>query len=225
MRGFPTSIRHRLVLAFAAVLLAALLQGGIGLWSTSRLAAARALAALARSNEAAATRFAEGASTLRRLAQWVTAAAIAITVTAAGVLAWPVVRRIVRMFKQAQDTTQALCAGQLSVHREVHGHDELAALLHDLHRMADRWHALVADVRRGAQGVAHASCEIAQGSGDLSQRTEQQAAYVQEARSLSLAVDASTQNSTTARSRTPHSPNSWRPRPPPWTPKHSDWCR
>ena len=115
MRGLPTSIRHRLVLAFAAVLLAALLQGGIGLWSTSRLAAARALAALARSNEAEATRFAEGASTLRRLAQWATAAAIAITLMAAGVLAWPVVRRFVRMLKQAQDTTQPLSAGSLSV--------------------------------------------------------------------------------------------------------------
>ncbi|MFG6432988.1 methyl-accepting chemotaxis protein [Roseateles sp. LYH14W] len=310
MRFFwPKTIRHRLVLAFAAVLLAALVQGGVGLWSASRLAAATeqtvrqqlparaalgslasraaayrigqfqhtlapeterpgleaemarvltelnadgqrllelepdpatraaftqfrkawqayleqdrrvrqfmvdglplqatellggeasmsfdaardALRNLAEANSARASAFAESASTLRALSQWATALGIAVTLVAAGGLAWPIVRRIARMLEQAQRAAQALAQGKLTLHGDVQGHDELAALMKDLHLMARRWHELVAEVRRGALGVAGASREIAQGSGDLSQRTERQAAYVQEALSLSRALES-----------------------------------
>jgi len=154
-------------------------------------AARDALQALSASNTARAGLFAESASTLRRLAELGAAGSIAVTLAVAAGLAWPVVRRIGSMVAQAQQAAQALAEGKLAFHGEVHGSDELAALMQDLQRMAERWHALVGEVRTGALGVAQASREIAQGSGDLSQRTEQQAAYVQEARSLSATLDGS----------------------------------
>ena len=52
-----------------------------------------------------------------------------------------------------------------------------------LHNMVDRVSHSVAQVRSGAEGVAMASAQIAQGNNDLSSRTEQQASTLQHAAS------------------------------------------
>jgi methyl-accepting chemotaxis protein len=74
---------------------------------------------------------------------------------------------------------QRVAQGDLSVHIDVREGDTFS-LMAALRRMQERLSALVADVRLNAETVASASAEIAQGNFDLSSRTEQQAAALQE---------------------------------------------
>ena len=153
--------------------------------------AREALLALDKANTAQADALRDQASKLRNASQLATGLAIAISLAAGLGLAWPIVRRIGRTLAEAQRVAQALADGRLMLNSKVSGHDELAALMNDMQRMAERWHGLVTEVRDGAQGVSEASREIAQGSSDLSRRTEHQAAHAQEARSFALALEGS----------------------------------
>ncbi len=74
---------------------------------------------------------------------------------------------------------QAVAAGDLSGHVAL-GSDDKNSLMAQLNLMQDSLVSVVAKVRSGAEGVATASAEIAQGNHDLSSRTEQQASALQE---------------------------------------------
>ena len=63
---------------------------------------------------------------------------------------------------------------------EVRGRDELAAIADGFNRFVARIHDVLAQVRSSAISVAISSSEIRQGNADLSGRTEQQAAALQE---------------------------------------------
>jgi methyl-accepting chemotaxis protein-1 (serine sensor receptor) len=90
-------------------------------------------------------------------------------------------RRITRPVEKALAFSQAVAGGDLATRVRPRGDDEIAELLHALLAMQDSLSAVVRQVRRDAEGVAAASTQIANGGVDLSQRTEEQAAALQQA--------------------------------------------
>jgi methyl-accepting chemotaxis protein len=98
----------------------------------------------------------------------------------AALLAWWIIRSTTRPLNEAVRVARAVAAGDLAVQFEARGKNETGQLLRALHDMKLRLAAIVGEVRQGAEGVATASVQIAQGNGDLSSRTEAQASALQE---------------------------------------------
>ena len=89
-------------------------------------------------------------------------------------------RQIVLPLARAVELADKVAHGVLNNAIEVHGKDEIGALLQSLKDMQGSLAKLVTNVRQGSEGVATASAEIAQGNNDLSARTEQQASALEE---------------------------------------------
>ncbi|MBI2750115.1 MAG: HAMP domain-containing protein [Burkholderiales bacterium] len=89
-------------------------------------------------------------------------------------------RQIVLPLGQAVDLADKVAHGHLNNSISVSSKDEVGHLLQSLKDMQASLSRLVTQVRRGSEGVATASAEIAQGNHDLSSRTEQQASALEE---------------------------------------------
>jgi HAMP domain-containing protein len=94
---------------------------------------------------------------------------------------WTLVRGITVPLLRAGDLAQAVAGGRLDQTVDTAGRDEVAAVMQSLAAMQTSLSTVVVNVRQGAQSVAAASAEIAQGNHHLSVRTEQQASALQEA--------------------------------------------
>jgi methyl-accepting chemotaxis protein len=79
----------------------------------------------------------------------------------------------------AAEACKRIANGDLGVKLDVR-HGDTSSLMASLKTMRDGLSRVVSDVRDNAQGVAAASAQIAQGNLDLSSRTEEQAASLQE---------------------------------------------
>jgi len=75
--------------------------------------------------------------------------------------------------------TQRMADGDLTVGITLQ-HPEASSLLKAIAHMRDKFALIVSEVRQGAEHVATASAEIAQGNHDLSARTESQASALEE---------------------------------------------
>ncbi|HET7865211.1 MAG TPA: MCP four helix bundle domain-containing protein, partial [Burkholderiaceae bacterium] len=91
-----------------------------------------------------------------------------------GVAIW-IVRSTTRPLRQAVQVARKVAAGELHGSVEARGHSEPAQLLNSLHEMQTSLAGVVRGVRESADSLATASAEIAQGHGELSGRTGQQA--------------------------------------------------
>jgi len=80
---------------------------------------------------------------------------------------------------EATALAQGIAAGDLT-HTFTHGGRDAKSLASALDAMLGALKTIVTNVRQGAQGVASASTEIAQGNHDLSARTEQQAGALEQ---------------------------------------------
>ena len=89
-------------------------------------------------------------------------------------------RTITGPLGRAVAVAQAVAGGDLSVHLDARGQDEMAQLLKALQVMRDSLVRVVSNVRENADSVATASAQIAQGNLDLSSRTEEQASALQQ---------------------------------------------
>lgn len=96
------------------------------------------------------------------------------------VCGWLITRSITRPLMRATDVAHRVARGDLSVHVDVHGTDELGRLLGSLRDMQAALLRVVSNVRRGSDNLAAASAEIAQGNDDLSSRTESQASALEQ---------------------------------------------
>ncbi|URV26563.1 methyl-accepting chemotaxis protein [Burkholderia gladioli] len=114
--------------------------------------------------------------TARNLMLGICAAALALAALA-GVA---ITRSITRPLSEAVRVARTVADGDLTSHIEVRGHDETRDLLDALDTMNTRLAGIVSRVREGSSGIALAVGEIAAGNVDLSQRTEEQAASLQE---------------------------------------------
>ncbi len=89
-------------------------------------------------------------------------------------------RKIARSLRGAVEVAAAVANGDLAHRVRVTGTDEITVLQRTLQAMQTKLVEVVSEVRQGSQSVASASAQIAQGNLDLSNRTEQQAAALQE---------------------------------------------
>ena len=102
--------------------------------------------------------------------------AVMLIVCAAGIIAAVLFSRTVTQpLDRAVQVSQAVAGGDLTVATASQGKDEIALLLNALYAMQGSLSQVVHNVRQNADMVASASTQIAQGSHDLSARTEQQA--------------------------------------------------
>ncbi|GAB3373666.1 methyl-accepting chemotaxis protein [Massilia agri] len=101
----------------------------------------------------------------------------AVAAVVAGVL---VSRSITRPLEDAVEVAQNVASGDLRTTIDVRSQDETGQLLQALKDMTGSLQTIVAQVRNGAETIAVASDEIAQGNADLSARTEQQAGAIEE---------------------------------------------
>ena len=95
-------------------------------------------------------------------------------------LFFSIFNNIITALKHAVTITERVAQGDLTQNIDAPGRDELAQLLHALHRMQTHLAGVVATVRHGSESVSTASSEIAQGNHDLSARTESQASALQQ---------------------------------------------
>ena len=111
---------------------------------------------------------------------------LAVLVLAAAAMAFGllaavlITRSIVRPITDAVGIADHIASGDLTQKIVVSGRDETSQLLTAMQKMQQALSSLVSSVRQGAEGVATASAQIAQGNQDLSSRTEQQASALEQ---------------------------------------------
>ncbi len=106
---------------------------------------------------------------------------IAVAALVIGVsLGFFITRGIVGPMNVAVTTAAKIAEGDLSQNVESAGKDEVGRLLDAMHRMSVRLREVVGNVRNGTEAVSSAAGQIAAGSSDLSQRTEEQASSLEE---------------------------------------------
>jgi methyl-accepting chemotaxis protein len=124
-------------------------------------------------------------------------AGIALVVGA--LVAWLITRSIVLPLRGALEVAKRVAAGDLRSKVQVSGRDEISELLHALQEMNDSLYRTVSEVRRGTNSITTASGEIATGNADLSERTEAQAAALEEtSQSMAQLTETVRQNSASA---------------------------
>jgi len=103
-----------------------------------------------------------------------------LTLLLGGAVSWLITRSITAPLHEAVKAAQRVAAGDLTGRLDTTRTDETGVLLRALHDMQARLVEVVGRVRGNAESVATASSEIAHGNLDLSQRTETQAAALQQ---------------------------------------------
>ncbi|WP_427912778.1 methyl-accepting chemotaxis protein [Ramlibacter sp. MMS24-I3-19] len=103
-----------------------------------------------------------------------------LTLLAGVGLAWALTRSVVKPLRRAQEVAEAIADGDLTVHAQAHGRDEVAQLMAAMERMAASLRRIVGEVRQSSDNIATGSTQIATGNVDLSQRTEEQASNLQQ---------------------------------------------
>ena len=91
-----------------------------------------------------------------------------------------ITRSVTGPLRFAIDVARTVSQGDLRTRITVDGHDETSKLLSALREMNERLTAIVGRVRDSSTSIGGAARQIAAGNMDLSQRTEQQAASLQE---------------------------------------------
>jgi len=158
-RGASVSTAHKLLLAFGWLTVLAVGIGGVALHGLGQ---------------------APGESqAMARVVIWVL---LVVSVLSGGVLAAVLPRSTTRALGgepvEVARHLRRIAEGDLAFPLPVQPGDD-SSVLAGLARMQQRWVSVVAQVREGAEGVAMASAEIANGNTDLSHRTELQAAALQ----------------------------------------------
>ena len=119
-------------------------------------------------------------SSVAQTSEWILGACALAAIALGLALAALVTRSIVQPVQRSRQLAQAIAQGDLTYALEATGSDEPGQLLQTLGAMQQQLAGIVGEVRRGAEGVATASAEIAHGNSDLSARTEQQASALEE---------------------------------------------
>ncbi|WP_110630236.1 methyl-accepting chemotaxis protein [Salinicola salarius] len=126
-------------------------------------------------------------------------AVIAIGLLVAILIGWWLSRGILRPLKEATDFSESLAKGDLGVRLSVKYHDEFGRLLDAMAEMRNRLSSVISEVARNARSVESISAELAAGNENLSQRTQEQAASLQEtAAALEQITHTVTQNADNA---------------------------
>jgi len=103
-------------------------------------------------------------------------------------------RRIRTGFALADDTATAIAKGDLSRRVTFSGSDEIGSLLQLMEDMRQNLHRVISEVQRGSDAIASAATQVAAGTLDLSNRTEQQAGSLEQTASASEELSSTVQH-------------------------------
>jgi len=106
--------------------------------------------------------------------------AIIVGIGLAALLGMLLVRSITGALNAAVNIADRIAGGKLSNHVRIHSDDELGQLLSSLQRMDSKLVEIVSGVRGSADAVGSAARQLSHGNDDLSQRTQEQAAALEE---------------------------------------------
>ncbi|MBB6094252.1 methyl-accepting chemotaxis protein [Povalibacter uvarum] len=106
--------------------------------------------------------------------------AIVVGIGAAALLGFLLVQSIVSTLNTAVGIADRIASGELGNDVRVQTSDELGRLLESLKRMDSKLVDIVSGVRGSADAVGSAARQLSHGNDDLSQRTQQQAAALEE---------------------------------------------
>jgi len=106
--------------------------------------------------------------------------AIALGIGLAAILGVLLVRSIVNALNSAVSIADRIASGELGNQVNIENNDELGRLLDSLRRMDSKLVEIVGGVRGSAEAVGSAARQLSHGNDDLSQRTQQQAAALEE---------------------------------------------
>jgi methyl-accepting chemotaxis protein len=106
--------------------------------------------------------------------------AIALGLGLAGLLSFLLLRSILGALSAAVNIADRIASGELGNDVRVGSQDELGSLLDSLRRMDSKLVEIVGDVRGSADAVGSAARQLSHGNDDLSQRTQEQAAALEE---------------------------------------------
>ena len=109
------------------------------------------------------------------------ASVLALVAVGTAAFALLLTRSVTRPLEQAAHAAERVAQGDLSVRLQADGRDEAAQLLRALQAMAEQLAGMVRAVRESSEAIRGAAAEISSGNADLSNRTEQSAASLQEA--------------------------------------------
>jgi methyl-accepting chemotaxis protein len=98
----------------------------------------------------------------------------------AGFLGYVLMRSIIRTLNAAVSIADRIASGELGNDVRVESEDELGRLLDSLKRMDAKLVEIVGNVRSSADAVGAAARELSHGNDDLSQRTQEQAAALEQ---------------------------------------------
>ncbi|MET3132501.1 methyl-accepting chemotaxis protein [Oxalobacteraceae bacterium GrIS 1.11] len=115
-------------------------------------------------------------------------ATVLVTLVVGSIAVLALIRGITRPLREAVAIAQMVAAGDLRGDVTVGGSDEIGDLLQALKLMSENLARIVGRVRVGTDAIATASTEIASGNMDLSSRTEQQAASLEETASSMVQI-------------------------------------
>jgi len=103
-------------------------------------------------------------------------------------------RRIRVGFELADGTATAIAKGDLSQRVPFSGSDEIGRLLQLMEEMRQNLHRVVSEVQHNSDAIASAATEVAAGTLDLSNRTEQQAGSLEQTASASEQLSSTVQH-------------------------------
>ncbi|WP_157958647.1 methyl-accepting chemotaxis protein [Salinicola sp. CPA57] len=95
-------------------------------------------------------------------------------------IGWWLVRGILRPLREATAFSEALAKGDLGARLSASYRDEFGRMLNAMAGMRDKLSSVIGEVARNARNVESISAELAAGNENLSQRTQEQAASLQE---------------------------------------------
>ncbi|MBN9117013.1 MAG: MCP four helix bundle domain-containing protein [Pandoraea sp.] len=129
--------------------------------------------------DAARQAYEQADATYRRVV-WTNVIGTTLIVGTFGFICWALIRSISRPLAEAVRIAETVSAGDLTSHIEPSGRDETSHLLVALKCMNDNLVGIVSGVRTSGESVGTATRQIAAGNIDLSSRTEQQAASLEQ---------------------------------------------
>lgn len=120
------------------------------------------------------------AAVANRMAYRVAVSSIAALLLCSSLALWALYRLIKRPLDQGVWLARELATGNLSARTSISRHDELGELLEALNGIGKGLNQAVSDVRDRATRIAAASHHISEGNQNLSHRTDEQAANLQQ---------------------------------------------
>jgi methyl-accepting chemotaxis protein/aerotaxis receptor len=142
----------------------------------------------------------EAAVARYNLLRMVSIAAIVLAGGLGMLLAWMLIRSVVRPLKEVEEISMAVSSGDLTRRIDVSTDDEVGRVLQAVKNVNGNMRGIVQDVRLGSGAISQSSQEVAAGSNDLSQRTQEQASALEEtASSMEEMTSTVKQNADNAR--------------------------